>query len=113
MKNKPESTTSFASYNVPRRMVIRTNDELGESIGRRQVGLLMVGYADARFANLDELKAFNSNTLIDLWRTTSKTVVDVIRDKTQSEVAAELGVSQVQVSRLESKILARIREKLE
>ncbi len=31
------------------------------------------------------------------------------RDKTQSEVAEELGVSQVQVSRLESKILAKLR----
>lgn len=34
------------------------------------------------------------------------------RDKTQSEVAKLLGVSQVQVSRLESKILAYLKEKL-
>ena len=34
------------------------------------------------------------------------------RDKTQSEVAEILGVSQVQVSRLESKILASLKEKL-
>lgn len=34
------------------------------------------------------------------------------RDKTQSEVAKELGVSQVQVSRLESKILEKIRKEL-
>jgi len=34
------------------------------------------------------------------------------RDKTQSEVAQILGVSQVQVSRLESKILAGLKEKL-
>lgn len=34
------------------------------------------------------------------------------RDKTQSEVAKLLGVSQVQVSRLESKILAEIRKKM-
>ena len=34
------------------------------------------------------------------------------RDKTQSEVAKILGVSQVQVSRLESKILASLKEKL-
>lgn len=84
LKNKPESITSFASYNVPRRMVVRTDDELEESIGRRQVGLLMVGYANARFTTIAELKEFNSNTLINLWRTTNKTVVDVIRDKTQS-----------------------------
>ena len=34
------------------------------------------------------------------------------RDKTQSEVAEILGVSQVQVSRLESKILSSLKEKL-
>ena len=34
------------------------------------------------------------------------------RDKTQSEVAEILGISQVQVSRLESKILAALKEKL-
>lgn len=34
------------------------------------------------------------------------------RDKTQSEIARELGVSQVQVSRLETKILERIRREL-
>ncbi len=32
------------------------------------------------------------------------------RDKTQCEVAAELGVSQVQISRLETKILKKLRE---
>lgn len=37
-------------------------------------------------------------------------VLRYFRDKTQSEVARELGVSQVQVSRLESKILAKIKE---
>ncbi len=34
------------------------------------------------------------------------------RDKTQSEVAAELGVSQVQVSRLESRIIEKLRQNL-
>ena len=34
------------------------------------------------------------------------------RDKTQSEIAKELGISQVQVSRLETKILQKIREKI-
>ncbi len=34
------------------------------------------------------------------------------RDKTQSEVAKELGVSQVQVSRLETKILEKMRKEL-
>ena len=35
------------------------------------------------------------------------------RDKTQSETAAALGMTQVQVSRREKKLLAALREKLE
>ena len=35
-----------------------------------------------------------------------------MQDKTQTEVAGVLGVSQVHVSRMEKKILARMREKL-
>ncbi|MGL5766257.1 MAG: sigma-70 family RNA polymerase sigma factor, partial [Sarcina sp.] len=34
------------------------------------------------------------------------------KDKTQSEVANLLGISQVQVSRIEKKILVNIKEKL-
>lgn len=36
-------------------------------------------------------------------------ILRYFRDKTQSEIAAELGVSQVQVSRLESKILEKMK----
>ena len=39
-------------------------------------------------------------------------ILRYFRDKTQKDVAMELGVSQVQVSRLESKILEKIKEKL-
>lgn len=37
-------------------------------------------------------------------------VLRYFRDKTQSEIAAELGVSQVQVSRLENRIIEKIRQ---
>ncbi|MDR1209359.1 MAG: SigB/SigF/SigG family RNA polymerase sigma factor [Clostridiales bacterium] len=40
-------------------------------------------------------------------------ILRYFRDKTQSEVASEVGVSQVQVSRLERKVLAEMRRKLE
>lgn len=40
-------------------------------------------------------------------------ILRYFRDKTQSEVAKELGVSQVQVSRLESKILKKFKEEIE
>lgn len=39
-------------------------------------------------------------------------ILRYFRDKTQSEVAKELGVSQVQVSRLETKILEKMRREL-
>ncbi len=35
------------------------------------------------------------------------------RDKTQSEIAKEIGVSQVQISRLENKILSKIKERMQ
>ena len=40
-------------------------------------------------------------------------ILRYFRDKTQSEIAEHLGVSQVQVSRLENKIIAKIRKKFE
>ena len=40
-------------------------------------------------------------------------ILRYFRDKTQKDIATELGVSQVQVSRLERKILKKIKEKLE
>ena len=39
-------------------------------------------------------------------------ILRYFRDRTQSEVAEELGVSQVQISRLESKILKEIGKQL-
>lgn len=39
-------------------------------------------------------------------------ILRYFRDKTQSEIAAELGVSQVQVSRIECKVLQKLKEKL-
>lgn len=39
-------------------------------------------------------------------------VLRYFRDKTQSEIAAELGVSQVQVSRIEGKVLQKLKDRL-
>lgn len=39
-------------------------------------------------------------------------ILRYFRDKTQSEIAAELGVSQVQVSRIECKVLKKLKDKL-
>lgn len=45
-------------------------------------------------------------------RETALITMRFFKDKTQSEVAKQLGISQVQVSRLEKKILIRMREQL-
>ncbi|MBQ7351871.1 MAG: SigB/SigF/SigG family RNA polymerase sigma factor [Clostridia bacterium] len=39
-------------------------------------------------------------------------ILRYFRDKTQKEIASELGVSQVQISRLENKILEKLKQKL-
>lgn len=39
-------------------------------------------------------------------------ILRYFRDKTQSDIAAELGVSQVQVSRIECKVLQKLKDKL-
>ena len=52
--------------------------------------------------------------LLDELPEREKTVIELryFKEKTQSEVANFLGISQVQVSRIEKKILAKLREKL-
>ncbi len=53
----------------------------------------------------DTLKGLNS-------RDKKIILLRYFRDKTQSEIAKELGISQVQVSRLETKIIERIRDRI-
>lgn len=70
-----------------------------------------------RISTGSEDESLNNNILVkDLLRTLSPKDRKIIilryyRDKTQSEIADMLGVSQVQVSRLENKILERLKQK--
>lgn len=83
-----------------------SGDEDGTPLGDRIPG------AEAPEEDLDGIMLRDS--ISDLPEREKKLIIlRYFRDKTQSEVAAELGVSQVQVSRLENRILAKIREKLE
>lgn len=83
-----------------------SGDEDGTPLGDRIPG------AEAPEEDLDGIMLRDS--ISDLPEREKKLIIlRYFRDKTQSEVATELGVSQVQVSRLESRILAKIREKLE
>ena len=54
------------------------------------------------------------NQLLDSLSETERELIEMryFQDKTQTEVAGVLGISQVQVSRLEKKILLRMREQL-
>ena len=83
-----------------------SGDEDGTPLGDRIPG------AEAPEEDLDGIMLRDS--ISDLPEREKKLIIlRYFRDKTQSEVAAELGVSQVQVSRLESRILAKNRKKLE
>ena len=83
-----------------------TGEEDGTPLGDRLVG------AEAPDEDIDGLM-LRENIRALPERERKLIILRYFRDKTQSEVAAELGVSQVQVSRLESKILAKIRENME
>ena len=71
-----------------------------------------------KFVQVDQIDDITNNILLkDALRELESRDKKIIlmrffRDKTQSEIAKELGVSQVQVSRLENKILEKLRSKI-
>lgn len=70
-----------------------------------------------RFAQNNQEELFDNIFLRDTLKNLNARDKKIIllryfRDKTQSEIAKELGISQVQVSRLETKIIERIRERI-
>ena len=69
-----------------------------------------LSYSDDEDKTLNKIHLSN---IIDALEEREKKVVIMryFRDKTQSEIAESLGVSQVQVSRLENKIIDKIRQK--
>lgn len=81
-------------------------DEDGASLGDKIVG------DSSPDENLDALML--RDCIANLPEREKKIIIlRYFRDKTQSEVAKELGVSQVQVSRIESKILKKFKEEIE
>ena len=68
-----------------------------------------IPYSDNEDSTLDKIHLFN---IIDNLNEREKKIIIMryFRDKTQNEIAENLGVSQVQVSRLENKIIEKIRE---
>ena len=81
---------------------------------RGSVGSSMVGVSDSEDTEKEEfLNRMLLKQLLDSLEPSERELIDMryFQDKTQMEVAAVLGVSQVQVSRMEKRILLRLREK--
>lgn len=77
-------------------------------------GLCLVDRISAKGTQDDYIEKFVLRQIIDTFDERDRKIIYLrfYRDETQSEIAKELGVSQVQISRLESKILERIRKEL-
>lgn len=77
-------------------------------------GLTLIDRFDSQ-QNEDFVDKFALKDIIDKLEERDKKIILMryFHDKTQSEIAERLGVSQVQVSRLENKILENLRKKLE
>lgn len=82
-----------------------------EDDGEKSLGLIDRLSAKERF-DLSELLTLKA--LINELPPREKKIILLryFRDRTQSEIALELGVSQVQISRLESKIIKKLKEKM-
>ena len=89
------------------RAVVSLNDTCGDEDGTPLGERLVGGYGPDE--DIDRMMLRESIKKLPE-RERKIVILRYFRDKTQSEVAAELGVSQVQVSRLESRILAKIRD---
>lgn len=79
-----------------------------------EVGLTIIDRFDGQ-ENEDFVDKFALKDIINKLEERDKKIILMryFYDKTQSEIAKRLGVSQVQVSRLENKILENLRKKLE
>lgn len=117
---KPSIETIAKEFDLPSQEIVFAMDSAKMPISLytpfddEEKGLLFVdrfqedNSSDELFDNI-----FLRDTLKDLESRDKKIILmRYFRDKTQSEIAKELGISQVQVSRLETKILQKIREKV-
>ncbi len=89
------------------RMPISIHDRFEED----EEGQALIDKIPSNYNEDVELNKIHLSTLIERLSEKEKKIVVLryFRDKTQSEVAEYMGVSQVQISRLESKILNKIR----
>ena len=118
---KPSIETIAKNFDLPCQEIVFAMDSAKVPISlytpfeeEEDKSLLVVG----RFAQNNQTEELFDNiflrdTLKNLNPRDKKIILlRYFRDKTQSEIAKELGISQVQVSRLETKIIERIRERI-
>lgn len=87
------------------------NSVVGDDEGKEQYMIEKVDSGQNVENELDKVELYNA--IKDLPKRDKAIIVyRYFRDMTQKEVASMLGVSQVQVSRLESKILSKLKEKI-
>lgn len=116
----PDIDTISASLKIPKEDVVLALDSSkmpvslytsvddGEDKGQAIIDKIPSGFSEDEHIDSLYLKSLLA-TLNE--RERKLIILRYFRDKTQGEVAAILGVSQVQVSRLENKILTRLKEK--
>ena len=95
------------------RMPVSIYQPVGDNDGNKELTLIdKLDDGNSIDKELDKMLLYN--IIKDLNPRDKKIIIlRYFRDKTQSEIAKYLGVSQVQVSRLETKILKEIKSKLE
>lgn len=95
------------------KMPISLFQQVGDSDGNKELTLLdKIEDEDSIDKELDKMLLYNAIKNLNP-RDKKIIIMRYFRDMTQSEIAKNLGVSQVQVSRLENKILKEIKSQIE
>lgn len=108
-----EADENYESLDAGREMEDGSQLSLGERITANASGGFSVGVSSS--ADPEKDKLLDRLLLYQMWEGLSKEERRIIwmrffRDKTQTQVSKELGISQVQVSRKEKKILEKMKQ---
>ena len=109
------------AFNIPEQEVVMAMDSAKMPISLytpfedgEEEGLTVIDRFDSESGGSDFVENLALKEVIEKLEDRDKKIIFLryFQDKTQSEIAKMLGVSQVQVSRLENKILATLKKKL-
>ena len=120
-KRKPTINEIASHFNMPEQEIVMAMDSAKMPISiytpfdeGEEDGLTIIDRFNSE-QNDDYVDKFALKDIIEKLEERDKKIILMryFYDKTQSEIAQRLGVSQVQVSRLENKILENLRKKLD